>query len=255
MSNQIDTPKDLMSQIDLVSAAFVAAQGELKAAAFDSTNPFMRNKYASLGAVIESSRPVLAKHKLGLLQVATIDGQSVTIDTLIVHASGQSLNGGSMTLDIGEEKGKSRAQVAGSICTYLRRYSWATCLGIYADEDTDGNSPVGHTNRQEAADDQDEPKNAPEAHCEPKPTIPEVTPATRMKLLNLLKAAPGQDNRQLVKDFFVRAKNWLNADQELEDLPLNHVPRTQKEFHAIVEDIEEFSRRVTAPEEEGEKIV
>jgi hypothetical protein len=37
-----------------------------------------------------------------------------------------------------DEKGKSAAQVAGSIITYLRRYALAAALGIYADEDTDG---------------------------------------------------------------------------------------------------------------------
>ena len=44
-------------------------------------------------------------------------------------------------MPIGEEKGKSSAQVAGSIVTYLRRYSLASILGIYSDEDGDGNKP------------------------------------------------------------------------------------------------------------------
>jgi len=41
--------------------------------------------------------------------------------------------------EVGEERGKSTAQVAGSVITYLRRYALAAILGIYADEDTDGN--------------------------------------------------------------------------------------------------------------------
>lgn len=49
------------SPIDLVSAAFVAAQAELRPAQFDSTNPFLKNRYASLGAIIEASQPILAR--------------------------------------------------------------------------------------------------------------------------------------------------------------------------------------------------
>ena len=37
-------------------------------AVFDATNPFLKSKYASLGAVIQASRPILAKHKLSLVQ-------------------------------------------------------------------------------------------------------------------------------------------------------------------------------------------
>ena len=33
-------------------------------------------------------------------------------------------------------------QCAGSTLTYLRRYSWASILGMYSDEDSDGGSPV-----------------------------------------------------------------------------------------------------------------
>jgi len=45
------------------------------------------------------------------------------------------------SLQLGEERGKSLAQVAGSIVTYLRRYPLASILGMYADEDGDGNEP------------------------------------------------------------------------------------------------------------------
>jgi len=37
-----------------------------------------------------------------------------------------------------EEKGKTKVQCAGSTLTYLRRYSWASILGMYSDEDSDG---------------------------------------------------------------------------------------------------------------------
>ena len=49
-----------------------------------------------------------------------------------------------MTLPLGDEKVQSQAQVAGSIITYLRRYAYASVLGMYADEDTDGEPSKGN---------------------------------------------------------------------------------------------------------------
>ena len=56
-----------------------------------------------------------------------------------MHASGEWIES-SMTLPIGDGKGISTAQSMGSIITYLRRYSLSSILGVYADEDTDGDS-------------------------------------------------------------------------------------------------------------------
>jgi hypothetical protein len=53
-----------------------------------------------------------------------------------MHTSGQWIES-SMTLPLNLEN-KNIAQSAGSIITYLRRYSLSAMLGIYADEDTDG---------------------------------------------------------------------------------------------------------------------
>ncbi len=51
-----------------LAAALAKAQAEMPVAVFDATNPFLKSKYASLGAVIQSSRPILAKHNLSLIQ-------------------------------------------------------------------------------------------------------------------------------------------------------------------------------------------
>ena len=54
-----------------LAAALAKAQAEMPVAVFDATNPFLKSKYASLGAVIQSSRPILAKHGLSLVQFPT----------------------------------------------------------------------------------------------------------------------------------------------------------------------------------------
>ncbi len=43
-----------------LATALAKAQAEMPVAVFDATNPFLKSKYASLGAVIQSSRPMLS---------------------------------------------------------------------------------------------------------------------------------------------------------------------------------------------------
>lgn len=151
-----------------LSGALVKAQAEMPSVKFDATNPFLRNKYASLGAVIETAKPVLAKNGIAVVQTPVSDGDKIGVTTLLMHESGEWLED-TIMLEIGEEKGKSRAQVAGSIVTYLRRYSISAILNMYADEDTDGHN--GNSQKPE------QPKPEPKAPA-PQPTKQAAVPAT-----------------------------------------------------------------------------
>ena len=126
--------------IQLLASALSKAQAEMPAIKFDSKNPFLKNDYASLGAIIAGARPVIAKHGLSVAQLTFGEDGVTGVETVLMHASGEWISN-SISMPIGEEKGKSSAQVAGSIVTYLRRYSLASVLGIYSDEDGDGNKP------------------------------------------------------------------------------------------------------------------
>jgi hypothetical protein len=153
-----------------LAAALAKAQGEMPVAVFDAANPFLKTKYASLGAVIQSSRPILAKHKLSLVQFPisfsaleqvfspgqpspglrppspTPLGEGlrgveyIGIESILTHESGEFVSE-KILIPLTEEKGKSKVQSAGSTLTYLRRYSWASILGMYSDEDSDGAEP------------------------------------------------------------------------------------------------------------------
>ena len=121
-----------------LAGALAMAQAEMPAAEMNAVNPFLQNKYADLGSIIRTAQPILKKHGLSVSQMAISDNGNVGVETMLMHKSGEYI-GSIITLPIGDEKGKSLAQVAGSIITYLRRYSYAAILGMYADEDTDGN--------------------------------------------------------------------------------------------------------------------
>ena len=142
---------DKSESIVNLSKALAAAQGEMPAIKFNATNPFLKNHYADLGAVIAGVRPILAKHNLAVTQLVSGEDNVVGVTTMLIHASGEWINE-TVTLPIGEERGKSSAQVAGSIVTYLRRYALASILGVYSDEDGDGHSPAQTPREKQAVE-------------------------------------------------------------------------------------------------------
>jgi len=128
-------------QINELALALSKAQGELEAVKFDSTNPFYGSKYASLGALIQTAKHVLSKNGLSVIQPASSNWLDerlfVSVETTLMHSSGQWI---SSTLSIAVDEGeKNMIQNLGKIITYCRRYSLASMLSMYADEDTDGN--------------------------------------------------------------------------------------------------------------------
>ena len=127
--------------ITKLATALSKAQAEMPPAKFNATNPFLKNKYANLGSIIEAAKPVLSAHGLSVVQATTSNNGDVGVTTALLHESGEWLED-SIYLPLGDEKGLKPAQIAGSIISYLRRYSYASILGMYADEDTDGNEPV-----------------------------------------------------------------------------------------------------------------
>lgn len=124
-----------------LAGALAKAQSEMPVVNMNAKNPFLNNKYANLGAVIDTCRPVLAKFELSVSQLPASEGDRFGLTTILMHSSGEWIEN-TVFIPLGEQKGLTVAQVAGSIISYLRRYSLASVLGMYADEDTDGNN--GH---------------------------------------------------------------------------------------------------------------
>ena len=76
---------------------------------------------------------------LSVSQPATVNEFGVGVTTLLMHESGEWIES-AVTLPVVDQK--NIAQEAGKTITYLRRYSLASLLNLYSDEDTDGNEPV-----------------------------------------------------------------------------------------------------------------
>jgi len=120
--------------ISALSKALVSAQSEFKAIEMNAKNPFYKSKYADLGAVILTAKPVLKANGLAVSQLVEGENGQVGITTMLVHESGEFISS-YVTIPV---DGSNLAQEAGKAVTYLRRYSLASILGLYADEDTDG---------------------------------------------------------------------------------------------------------------------
>lgn len=137
-------------KLDLLASALSKAQAEMPAVPMNAVNPFLKNKYADLAEMIKVASPILAKNGLSISQQpVSVEGQ-IGVTTTLLHASGQWIED-TISLPLGDEKGKSLAQVAGSIITYLRRYSYGAIMGLATDEDTDGNQPAKKHEQPEVA--------------------------------------------------------------------------------------------------------
>jgi hypothetical protein len=122
--------------INALAEALLTAQGALKPALKDSTNPHFKSKYADLQSVWEAARPALQKSGLSVTQTfANTNGEVVTVVTTLLHKSGEWIRS-ELTL----KPSKPDPQGIGSAITYGRRYGLSAILGIVADEDDDGNA-------------------------------------------------------------------------------------------------------------------
>jgi hypothetical protein len=125
----------------LIYAAFIAAQTEFEVLKKESNNPYFKSKYADLAAVLDSIKPALKKHKIGIRQVI-IDSPDpasevgyVCVETILFCEDGSELRGGVLKLPAA----RNDPQAYGSALTYARRYSLMAAVGI-AGEDDDGNA-------------------------------------------------------------------------------------------------------------------
>jgi hypothetical protein len=118
-----------------IASAFVKAQADFGPALKTNTNPHFKSKYAGLDACVEAVIDALHKHGIGLMQRTLPCESGVTVETVFIHTSGETMSSGPLHVPAS----KNDPQGHGSALTYARRYSLMAACGI-APEDDDGNA-------------------------------------------------------------------------------------------------------------------
>lgn len=99
----------------------------------DATNPFLKNRYASLSNILDAIQIPLTESGLTFVQFPTGENG---LTTILMHAdSGEYIMGNYDMTPV-----KNDPQGRGSVITYQRRYALGAVLGLNIDDDDDGNS-------------------------------------------------------------------------------------------------------------------
>lgn len=104
--------------------------------------------YADLSSQREHVREALGVNGLTVTQSVGSDGDSVIVETLLMHTSGQWLEADPLII-----KTDGKAQSMGSAMTYGRRYQYQGILGIAGEEDDDGKAANESKPKSHAKDD------------------------------------------------------------------------------------------------------
>ena len=115
----------------------------------DSENPHFKSRYASLGAVLATVKPCLAKHGLVPYQHVTCleDGRWM-LQTDVIDKE----DGNYIPVDMRPFSFSGTPQQNGSEETYLRRYALMCCMGLSAEDDDANDATSGAVKRRESAD-------------------------------------------------------------------------------------------------------
>jgi len=139
-----------------LATAMAKAQAEINAALKDSKNPHFKSSYADLTSVWDACRTALTKNGLSVVQIPNFQGDEVWLETMLLHASGESISGRYPL-----RPQQATPQGYGSALTYARRYSLAAMVGVVADEDDDGNAASNRGNYEPPARQAPPPKPDP----------------------------------------------------------------------------------------------
>lgn len=126
-----------------IAAAFIAAKRQFGPVLKAKNNPAFKSKYANLEACLDAVDDACLAAGIALYQETFEDATGVTVETVFLHESGESLRCGKLHVPAA----KQDPQGFGSALTYARRYSILTACGIAA-EDDDGNAASRPQQRQ-----------------------------------------------------------------------------------------------------------
>lgn len=124
--------------IGAIALALAAAQGELKNPAKDKTAKITSAKgqysytYADFATSLDAIRPILAKHKLAIVQAPFMRENFVMLESRIIHESGEWVGNEYPVGMVADHR------TMGSALSYARRYALFPLLGVQGEDDDDG---------------------------------------------------------------------------------------------------------------------
>ncbi|QQV87999.1 recombinase [Staphylococcus phage PMBT9] len=123
-----------------INKAMVAFRKQVKQPLKDKNNPFFKSKYVPLENVVEAIDEAATPHGLSYTQWALNDKDGrVGVATMLMHESGEYIEYDPVFMNAE----KNTPQGAGSLISYLKRYSLSAIFGITSDQDDDGNAASG----------------------------------------------------------------------------------------------------------------
>ncbi|HEC2229542.1 TPA: ERF family protein [Staphylococcus delphini] len=129
-----------------INKAMVAFRKEVKQPLKDKNNPFFKSKYVPLENVVEAIDEAATPHGLSYTQWALNDKDGrVGVATMLMHESGEYIEYDPVFMNAE----KNTPQGAGSLISYLKRYSLSAIFGITSDQDDDGNVASGKQKKSE----------------------------------------------------------------------------------------------------------
>lgn len=170
-------------KVDLIMKALSLAQGQIRGAKEDSTNPFFKSKYADLSSVWHACKDALISNGLCIMQPLEIRDGIQCLCTILAHSSGQWIES---CMQMAQAKD---AQELGKIITYYRRYMLAAIVGV-CPEDDDAESHMQHQRQQVY------PTSKPAEVSKPVAKLS----ADQVKALELLIAPGDEDYKRKILD-------------------------------------------------------
>ena len=130
--------------ISKLAVSLVKFNSEVSKIVKDASNPFFKSNYVTLDRLIEATRPILQENGLVVMQspLSKEDG-SIGIQTLLIHESGEFIESEPIFMKPAKA---NDPQQAGSIISYMRRYSYQAILNLNTGEDDDANKSTGEEN-------------------------------------------------------------------------------------------------------------
>jgi hypothetical protein len=137
---------DCSLELQDLFSALAKAQADMQIAKTENLNPFYKSKYADLNSVVKASREYLTKNGLCVIQrILTNDSNQMFLFTRLCHSSGQWIES-KMPIT----PPKSDVQSIGSYITYLRRYNYASMVGVTSSEEDDDGEETMKTIRKDS---------------------------------------------------------------------------------------------------------